>query len=129
MKVKDLPWSWTIISETDLNGKITYANKEFSEACEYDAAGLIGCNHNVVRSFDMLKWTFKEMWDTIKNDEEWNGIVKNQTFAGDKIYWVKATIYPLFDENGVKYGYRSERVPATDLEIAKAMDLYGIEFD
>lgn len=129
MIVKDLPWDSYIISETDINGKITYANKAFSEACEYDITGLIGCNHNIVRAHDMPKWAFKDIWVNLKNGGEWKGIIKNQTFDGLKVYWVQAHIFPIYDGCSNIIGYRSERTPATDLEISDAMNKYDIEFD
>ena len=129
MFVKDLPWNTYIISETDLKGRIIYANKTFSEICEYDVDGLIGCNHNIVRSVDMPSWVFEDLWLNIEQDKIWTGIVKNQTFDGLKVYWVRATIFPLYNLDHKKVGYRSERTPATDLEIAQAMDQYDVEFD
>lgn len=59
MFVKDLPWDTYIKSETDLKGRIIYANKTFSEVCEYDVDGLIVCNHNIVRLVDMPSWVLK----------------------------------------------------------------------
>ena len=118
-----------IISETDLDGHITYANQEFSDACEFDVELMMGFRHNLIRAPDMPDWAFDQMWDTIVADKTWTGVVKNNTFNGDKVYWVKAVIAPLYDDRGKKIGYRSERRQATNEEIAQAMKLYDVEID
>ncbi|KAJ8134047.1 hypothetical protein OY671_012738, partial [Metschnikowia pulcherrima] len=43
----------TIVSRTDLKGKITYINDDFSEASGFTQAELIGQPHNSVRHPDM----------------------------------------------------------------------------
>lgn len=118
-----------LISETDLDGVITYANQEFSDACELDLEMMIGFKHNIIRSIDMPDWVFDEMWKTISQNKIWTGIIKNNTFNGSKSYWVKAVIEPKYDKNGHKCGYRSERRQATDEEIVFAMKKYGVEID
>lgn len=125
---KCIPENELVISETDLKGKITYVNDAFAEICEFDKDLMIGFKHNVIRHSDMPAWVFKDMWDTIKKDEEWRGIIKNQTFNGRNCYWVAAKISPIF-EDGVKVGYESIRRQATNLEIQTAAKNYGISID
>lgn len=127
--LKIIPPTALIVSETDLDGQITYANQDFSDACELDAELMIGFRHNLIRAPDMPDWAFDEMWETITQNKTWTGIVKNNTFNGTKSYWVKAIISPKYNDRGVKIGYRSERRQATNEEITKAMKLYGIEID
>lgn len=117
-----------LVSETDLNGYITYGNEVFSEVCEFDDNLMIGFNHNIIRHPDMPSEVFEDLWKTIESDKEWNGIIKNQSFNGRICYWVKCNIKPIF-ENGTKVGYVSIRRQATDLEIDRAMEEYGIDYD
>jgi len=98
-----------IVSETDLKGIITFANRAFCKISGYNKEELIGKPHNIIRHPDMPKAAFKEMWDTIKNDKEWIGIVKNLRKDG-KYYWVKTYIKPVF-KNGKKIGYIAARKP------------------
>ena len=90
----------TIVSKTDPNGIITYANDNFCKISEYTKEELIGKNHNIVRHPDNPKEIFKDMWETIKDKkEEWTGIIKNRSKSGES-YYVKSDITPVFDENG-----------------------------
>lgn len=127
--VKFLDEKELLISHTDLDGIITYGNTAFSIVCEFDDQLMVGFNHNIIRHPDMPAWAFKDMWDTIKRDQEWSGIVKNSTFNGENCYWVKATVKPLFNDKGRKVGYESVRRQATDLEIENAMDTYNIDLE
>ena len=98
-----------IISQTDLKGIITFANRKFREIAGYDKEELLGKPHNIIRHPDMPKAAFKEMWDTIQQDKEWHGYVKNLRKDG-KYYWVETFIKPVF-EDGKKVGYIAARKP------------------
>lgn len=111
-----------IVSETDMQGNITYANHDFCKICGYTKEELIGKPHNIIRHPDMPKVAFKDLWDTICKNEVWKGIVKNKTRDGN-FYWVNATAYHVNKENGEKR-YISIRVKPTKEEINKAQELY-----
>jgi c-di-GMP phosphodiesterase len=96
-----------ICSRTDLKGKITYASEAYCKISGYTQKELIGKSHNIARNPDMPKSLFKDMWNTIKQEREWIGEVKNLTKKGDS-YWLKATIEPYY-ENGKHVGYSSIR--------------------
>ena len=100
----------SIISRTDLNGVITFANKAFCKLSGYEKDELVGKPHSIIRHPDMPKIAFKEMWATIKADKKWHGFVKNLRKDG-KYYWTEAFIEPFFDENGNKIGYIEARKP------------------
>ncbi len=90
----------SIISKTDTQGNITYVNDNFCKVSGYTKDELMGKNHNMVRPIDSPKELYKDMWNTIKKKkQQWNGILKNISKAGD-LYYVKSTITPLFDQNG-----------------------------
>ncbi len=89
-----------IVSKTDADGIITYANDEFCNISGYSKNELLGKPHNVIRHPDMLKEVFKDLWHTIKDlKQPWFGEVKNRKKDGS-YYWVKATINPIMDNNG-----------------------------
>ena len=100
----------SIVSRTDLKGNITFANKAFCALSGYDKNELIGSPHSIVRHSDMPKAVFREMWDTIKNNQKWHGFIKNMRKDG-KFYWTEAFIEPLFDESNTKIGYIAARKP------------------
>ncbi len=112
-----------IISETDLNGIITYANRKFIEISGYSKEELIGKPHSIIRHPDMPKAAFKQMWDTIQNNEEWQGLVKNLRKDG-RYYWVDTYIKPVFKE-GKKVGYIAARHPAKQIDIISIMNTYA----
>ncbi len=102
-----------IISETDLYGTITYANKKFCEVSQYSESELIGKPHNIIRHPSTPKEVFKQMWDTIKQGEVFQAIIRNRRKDGTS-YWVDTTVSPVFDENGKIYKYLGIRIDITD---------------
>jgi aerotaxis receptor len=111
-----------IISETDLKGVITFANRKFCEISGYSKDELVGKPHNIIRHPDMPKAAFKDMWDTIKADKEWSGYVKNLRKDG-RYYWVKTFIKPVF-KDGKKVGYIASRKPMGPIEKDESIKLY-----
>jgi PAS domain S-box-containing protein len=97
-----------IVSKTDLKGRITYANKVFSDICGYSEAELIGQPHSIVRHPDMPRCVFKLLWDTLAEGREIFAYVKNMTRKGDS-YWVFAHVTPSFDAAERVIGYHSNR--------------------
>jgi len=111
-----------IVSSTDLKGIITYANRKFCEISGYTKDELKGKNHNILRHPDMPKVTFQELWDTIKANKEWTGIVKNLRKDG-KYYWVYSHIIPI-EADGNIIGYTAARRPASSTEIEEIVLRY-----
>jgi len=107
-----------LVSETDSTGKIIYANDTFLEISEYQLDELIGHPHSLVRHPDMPKAAFKDLWETIKRGDVWEGFVKNYTKT-KKFYWVYATIFPYSKDH-----YLSVRKMATRDEIEKYEKIY-----
>lgn len=103
-----------IVSETDQYGTITFVNDTFCKIAKYTREELIGKPHNIVRHPDMPKVVFKEMWDTIKKGEIFQGIVKNKAKDGTP-YWVIATIGGIMGTDGKPYKYIGVRIDITPL--------------
>ena len=116
----------TILSETDLAGKITYVNEKFCEVAKYQSSELIGQPHNIVRHPDMPKALFKLLWEVIKQGNVFRGIVKNRAKDGSA-YWVDATIVPIKDESGRVTKYVGARYHITDEQ--QALKLYNAQAD
>ena len=112
-----------IISETDLNGIITFANRKFCEIAGYETKELIGKPHNIIRHPDMPRAAFKTMWETIKRGEIWHGTVKNLR-KDRRYYWVETEIAPVKDDEGNITGYIAARKPASRKNVEESIKIY-----
>ena len=113
----------SLISRTDINGNITYVNRQFIEVSGFKEEELIGSPHNIVRHPDMPREAFADMWSTLKSGHAWTGMVKNRRKNGDH-YWVQANATPIF-KNGAVIGYTSVRTMASKQQISEAETLYA----
>ena len=104
----------SIVTKTDLLGRITYANNNFCKISGYSRDELIGQHHNIVRHPDQSSDSFKDMWDTIKSKQPWKGVVKNRHKDGSS-YYVHATVVPFLDDNSEIAEYISIRQDITEL--------------
>lgn len=110
----------TILSEADLAGTITLANKKLCDVSKYTHDELIGKPHSLLRHPDMPKALFELFWETIKKGEVFKGIIKNRAKDGTH-YWVDATIVPVKDKNGKIIKYVGARYHLTNDHLAKEM--------
>lgn len=115
--------SSSIVSKTDLKGRITYINRDFIEVSGFLESELIGKSHNIVRHPDMPSEAFNDLWSTVKAGKPWNGMVKNRCKNGD-YYWVEANVAPI-RENGQAVGYMSVRSKPTRQQVDAAEALYA----
>lgn len=97
-----------IVTKTDLTGRITYANRVFMQIADFPEQELLGQQHNIVRHPDMPRGAFKLLWDTLRQNREFFGFVKNMTASGDH-YWVFANVTPDLNMRGECIGYFSVR--------------------
>ncbi|MFZ2389714.1 MAG: PAS domain-containing protein, partial [Polaromonas sp.] len=118
----DYPDDATLMSTTDIQSHIVYANAAFIAVSGFDRDEIIGQPHNTVRHPDMPPEAFADMWATLKGGESWTGLVKNRRKNGDH-YWVRANATPV-QRNGRVTGYMSVRTKPTRDEIATAERLY-----
>ena len=116
------PKGQTLVSTTDLKGRILYCNPMFIEVSGYAKEELLGQPHNIVRHPDMPEEAYRDMWDTIASGTPWSAPVKNRRKDGT-YYWVMANVTPLMDGDQPS-GYMSVRTEATREQIAGAEQLY-----
>ena len=103
-----------ILSTTDLDSRITYANPDLINVSGYELSELLGSTHNVLRHPDMPAAAFSHMWQTLKAGRSWMGMVKNRCKNGDH-YWVSAFATPVC-RDGKVVEYQSVRTrPQPDI--------------
>ena len=112
----------TLVSVTDLKGRIVYGNPTFITISGYTREELLGQPHNIIRHPDVPAEAFRDLWDTLEAGKPWRGIVKNRRKNGDH-YWVEANAVPIVRDDST-VGYLSVRtVPARE-QIEAAQNLY-----
>ena len=112
----------TLVSVTDLKGRITFCNDSFVKVSGFELGELLGQPHNIIRHPDMPAEAFRDMWDTIQQGLPWVGVVKNRRKNGDH-YWVVANATPIRDGDRVT-GYLSVRFAPERSQIEAADSLY-----
>jgi aerotaxis receptor len=117
------PDGLAIVTVTDLQGRITYANPAFVEISGFCEAELLGQPHNLVRHPDMPPEAFRDLWATIEAGRPWSGLVKNRRKNGDH-YWVHAHATPIV-RDGCTVGYLSVRTPPQREQVQAAEALYA----
>lgn len=107
---REIMWRDTdiIVSKTDPQGKITYANQIFCDIAGYREEELLGQPHNLIRHPEMPATVFQLLWDTLGSGNEIFAYVVNLARNGDH-YWVLAHVTPTFDDNMKIVGYHSSR--------------------
>ncbi|BEV17037.1 hypothetical protein HBDW_38250 [Herbaspirillum sp. DW155] len=112
----------SIVSRTDLQGRIRYVNPAFVSISGFTEQELIGAPQNIVRHPDMPELVFGELWSALKAGLPWTGLLKNRCKNGD-FYWVRANVMPMW-ERGVCTGYVSVRIKVSRAEIDAAEQAY-----
>jgi len=117
--------SHALVSKTNSQGAITYANEKFCEVSQFNLDELLGNTHSVINSNRHDISFFGDMWKTISGGNVWQGLVCNRKKDGS-LYWVNSTICPLpLHQNSSnpdslqKYNYLSIRTEITDTMIDK----------
>lgn len=95
-----------LISETDVHGIITYANRRYFRLTGFNEDELIGCPHKIVRHPDMPRGVFRAMWKIINDNKIWRGYIKHLCKDGS-YFWTLSYIQAKLDEEGNVIGYTS----------------------
>jgi PAS domain S-box-containing protein len=94
----------TIISKTDIDGKIIYVNDKYIQLSGYSEKELIGMKHSIVKHEDMPEEYFKDLWFQLENAGIFRGTIKNHKKNGDYFY-IDVTIVKIMDpyDNSIEY--------------------------
>ncbi|HMA61062.1 MAG TPA: PAS domain S-box protein [bacterium] len=90
--------SSSMIAITDIDGDLEYINPKVTEITGYKSQEILGENPRILKSGELPKQAYKELWETIKSGQVWNGEFHNKKKNG-KLYWEDANISPIFDAN------------------------------
>ncbi|MGB4497494.1 MAG: methyl-accepting chemotaxis protein [Methylococcaceae bacterium] len=105
----------SLVTKTDLNGVITYANLDFERASGFTTGELIGQSHGIVHHPDMPSDVFADLWQTLKAGRTWIGVIKNLRKDGSH-FWALINITPDYDD-GKLIGYLASRSKASRKQI------------
>ena len=94
----------SIITITDVEGKLEYVNPKFLEITGYSKEEVIGQNSRILKSGDLPDEEYKELWETISSGNVWRGEFHNKKKNGDFV-WEMALVSPIFDEQGKIINY------------------------
>jgi PAS domain S-box-containing protein len=93
----------TILSITDKDDRITYANELFCKITKYSIEELIGKTHEELLFSGVHDMEFfADIKRSIDKGQVWTGEICNRARDGT-LYWVDTTIVPFLDNKGVPY--------------------------
>ncbi len=102
-----------IVLATDLEGRITYVNRDFLRISGHEPPEVLGASQAILRHPDMPREPFADLMQTVRTGRTWSGLMKNRCRDGDH-YWVRIDAAPVFHEGQVS-GFTSIRTrPARD---------------
>ncbi|MFO0357386.1 MAG: PAS domain S-box protein [Sphingobacteriaceae bacterium] len=87
----------SIVSITDLKGKILYVNENFCKHSKYQFNELIGQSHHIVNSGFHDKSFFSNLWETISTGNVYRNEICNKAKDGS-IYWCDTVITPVLND-------------------------------
>lgn len=111
------------ISQTNLDGIITFANRKFCEISGYTRDELMDSSHDIVKHPSVPEDIFFKMWTALKSGQVWNGPLKNLRKDG-RYYWVDMEITPIFNEDETVTGYISVSKPVPRKNILENEKLF-----
>ena len=120
---RPFPKGITLMSTTNPQSHITYANAAFTLISGFTNEELLGQPHNLVRHPDVPTEAFEDLWRTVRSGDSWTALVKNRCKDGDH-YWVRANVTPI-QRDGRLVGYMSVRTEPSRAEVEATEDLFG----
>ena len=115
--------SIAMISKGDLDGKITYANRDFIQVSGYAEEELLGAPQSLLAHPDTPNQVFEDFMRTVRANKTWTGIAKGLRKSGDH-FWVEMTAAPIYRNHRVA-GYITIRVKAAAEKIRLADEAYS----
>lgn len=118
---------YAIVTITDADGTITFANDRVCEISGYSREELLGADHSIFKSGVHDEEFFSELWETVGRGEAWNGEICSRAKCG-RLYWVDSTIIPIIDVTGEIQRIVAIRYDITDrVRYAKELEERSVE--
>lgn len=92
------PKGQTLVSATDLAGRILYCNLTFIAVSGHEKEEVLGQPHTLVCHPDLPEEAFRSLAAAIAKGAPWTALVKNRRKDGS-FYWVVANVKPLMQGN------------------------------
>lgn len=119
---REINASVSMVLKTDLEGKITYVNRDFIEVTGFNEQDLIGKKQSVIHHPEMPKEILTDIWMTLQNKKPWIGVEQGLCKNGDH-FWVYSCVITV-REHGKVVGYMSVSTKASQEQIEKARAHY-----
>jgi len=104
----------TMVTITDIDGKLLFVNQLFCDVTKYSKDELIGAKpHELLNSGFHDKAFYDDVWNTLKRGDAWKGDVKNKAKDGS-FFWTLTTIMPFLDDTHKPYKFIAIRRDITD---------------
>jgi aerotaxis receptor len=111
-----------LVSTTDLNGHLSYANSTFIEVSGMSEDELRGSTQSELYHPDMPAQIEADLWRTMRSGEPWRGLIKYRG-KNSGFFWVIANFTPVI-EKGVTTGFMAVGTKPKRQQIEQAEILY-----
>lgn len=88
-----------IVSITDPDQTIIYANEKFLNIMEYQEKQVLGKKRDLVNSGIHGKDFFDAIWSAARKGQVWHGEICNKSATG-RLYWLDSTFVPILNRHG-----------------------------
>jgi aerotaxis receptor len=112
-----------LITETDIEGIIRYANRRFCKVSGYTKEELIGMPHTITYHPDMPEGLFIARKKIVNEKKIWRGYIKSLSKSG-AYYWSLAYVQVKLDKNNEIIGYTETRKKAYEDSLLEAESKY-----
>lgn len=109
-----------IVSIADRRGTLIYANDLFCQVSGYSREELLGQHCRILRTHQQPGGFARDIWREVTSGRVWHGEICCQRKCGSP-YWVKTTITPFLNAEGVPYQYIVIQTDISHMKAAEAV--------
>lgn len=109
-----------IVSIADRTGTLVYANDLFCQVSGYNREELLGQHCRILRTHEQPGGFARDIWREVTSGRVWHGEICCRRRDGSP-YWVKTTITPFLNAEGVPYQYIVIQTDISHMKAAEAV--------